>query len=351
MERRTLHQRRADYLATANASAGWPRCRRQAHRRTTRSVSSTTSELGTIDVFGLNLAASRKYRNVAVNGRLPRSWSTTSCRSILGRCAASRSGGGRGSRRRRATDIAAEPQVIRIHPRRDHQLEPRPGAGRDGGAERHRRPQRSLMETSLSVLDDALERVSALEFAPPIRFVSHAPMACEALSALGFDDVIEHWVERFEALVGGGACAAVPPVWHGDFDWQALVGDSRLLPAVVGLFRCRHRRRGMARGRRARGCLGSCRGWHGALFHGVIRTSHAVRAIDRSDTPARRAELARALANWATWFRPGDDDGGDRPLGPIRTQAALRCRSHSAPAATWPTRPSSTSTASPAPWP
>jgi hypothetical protein len=41
------------------------------------------------------------------------------------------------------------------------------------------------------------------------------------------------------------------------------------------------------------------------LFHGVIRTSHAVRAIDRADTPARRAELARALANWATWFRPG----------------------------------------------
>jgi hypothetical protein len=46
-------------------------------------------------------------------------------------------------------------------------------------------------------------------------------------------------------------------------------------------------------------------GLHGALFHGVIRTSHAVRAIEAADTPSRRTELVRALANWATWCRPG----------------------------------------------
>ena len=42
-----------------------------------------------------------------------------------------------------------------------------------------------------------------------------------------------------------------------------------------------------------------------ALFHGVIRTSHAVRALAATDTRARRAELARALGNWAVWFGPG----------------------------------------------
>jgi hypothetical protein len=160
------------------------------------------------------------------------------------------------------------------------------------------------METSLSVLDDALERVSALEFAPPIRFVSHAPMACEALSALGFDEVIEDWVERFEdSLVEAPSAAA--PMWRGSFDWQALFGDSRLLPEWLGYF----------------DAAISDEGWPavvetwvprlmpglaGALFHGVIRTSHAVRAVDGADTRARRAELARALANWATWFRPGE---------------------------------------------
>ncbi len=161
------------------------------------------------------------------------------------------------------------------------------------------------METSLSVLDDAFERVSALEFAPPVRFVSHAPMACEALSNLGLDDVIDDWVDYFETSLVA-APSAVPPVWHGGFDWQAVVGDSRLLPQWLGYFDASIAEEGwptvvdqwVPR---------FMPGLASALFHGVIRTSHAVRAIDRADTPARRAELARALANWATWFRPGHE--------------------------------------------
>jgi hypothetical protein len=43
-----------------------------------------------------------------------------------------------------------------------------------------------------------------------------------------------------------------------------------------------------------------------ALFHGAIRAAHAVRAIDAVDTPARRAELARALGYWAARFRAGE---------------------------------------------
>jgi hypothetical protein len=42
-----------------------------------------------------------------------------------------------------------------------------------------------------------------------------------------------------------------------------------------------------------------------ALFHGAIRTAHAVRAVAATDTSPRRSELARALAYWAARFRPG----------------------------------------------
>ena len=42
------------------------------------------------------------------------------------------------------------------------------------------------MQTSVAVLDSALDRVSALDFEIPNPFVTHAPMACEALVALGF---------------------------------------------------------------------------------------------------------------------------------------------------------------------
>ena len=156
---------------------------------------------------------------------------------------------------------------------------------------------------SIEILDDALDRVSALDFEIPNPFVNHAPMACEALAALGLDSVIDEWVERYETLMG----EAVPPVspsWDRGFDWKEFLGDYRLLSEWMGYF----------------GQVVDEEGWRAvvgvwvprlmpglaaALFHGVIRTSHAVRAIEVADTEARRAELARALGNWAVWFAPG----------------------------------------------
>jgi len=160
-----------------------------------------------------------------------------------------------------------------------------------------------LMPTSVSVLDEALDRVSALEFEGPNPFVSHAPMACEALAALGFEAVIDEWVCAFEASMGRAVEPATPQ-WHGDLGWKGRLGDGRLLPEWMGYFER----------------VIADEGWPtvvevwvprlmpgfvAALFHGVIRTSHAVRAIDAADTPARRAELARALGNWATWYHTG----------------------------------------------
>jgi hypothetical protein len=146
--------------------------------------------------------------------------------------------------------------------------------------------------------------VSALDFEIPNPFVNHAPMACEALAALGFDAVIDDWVQRFETSMRE-AVQPVTPRWHSDFDWQALFGDYLVLPEWMGYFE------------RAIGDEGwqtvvkvwvprLMPGLVAALFHGVIRTSHAVRAIEEADTRARRAELARALGNWAVWFGPGE---------------------------------------------
>jgi len=179
------------------------------------------------------------------------------------------------------------------------------------------------------VLDEALDRVSALDFEPPVRFVNHAPMACEALGALGFEAVLDEWVCRFETSMAE-VVRPVTPRWHGGFEWEGLLGDRRILPEWIGYFE-----RAIAD-----------EGWPtvvevwvprlmpglaAALFHGVIRTSHAVRAIDRADTPSRRAELARALGNWATWFSvdrsvpaPGPESAvaGDPALGAANAAAA-----------------------------
>ena len=114
------------------------------------------------------------------------------------------------------------------------------------------------------------------------------------------------------------------PDWHGNFDWKDLFGDYRLLPEWMGYFR---------RAIDEEGWPVVVEGWvprlmpglAAALFHGVIRTSHAVRAIEVADTRARRAELARALGNWAVWFsagEPTDERSGLEDPGLAVLQAA-----------------------------
>lgn len=186
-----------------------------------------------------------------------------------------------------------------------------------------------MMPTSAAVLDAAFDRVSALDFEIPNPFVNHAPMACEALATLGFDTLIDEWVLGFESSMGK-AVQPVTPRWQSDFNWKDRLGDYRLLPEWMGYFE-----RAIA----DEGWPTVVQTWVprlmpglvAALFHGVIRTSHAVRAIDAIDSPARRAELARALGNWSVWFSPGQpvneseeiDDPGSGALAAAATGA--RC--------------------------
>jgi hypothetical protein len=152
-------------------------------------------------------------------------------------------------------------------------------------------------------LDEAFDRVSALDFEIPNPFVNHGPMACEALTTLGFESELPEWVEHFEASMHR-AIEPVTPAWGHELPWQDLLGDHRLLPEWMGFF---------GRAIDDDGWPDVVRTWVprlmpglvSALFHGVIRTSHAVRAIEVDDTRSRRAELARALGNWAVWFGPG----------------------------------------------
>jgi hypothetical protein len=149
-------------------------------------------------------------------------------------------------------------------------------------------------------LDEAYDRMARSAFELPNGFVNHGPMACEALAALGCDDVIDGWARRVASSAGTTVDATAPV----DFEWEDALGDRRRLPEWIG-----HFERSIADD-----------GWPTvvevwvprlmpalavALFHGAIRVAHAVRAIDAVDTPARRAELARALGYWAARYSAG----------------------------------------------
>src|SRR5262245_27435698 len=50
------------------------------------------------------------------------------------------------------------------------------------------------------------------------------------------------------------------------------------------------------------------------LFHGLIRTAHAVRALEHKDTPVRRGEVARGLALWAIGIRTAPSETAKDPF-------------------------------------
>src|SRR5262245_10732780 len=151
-----------------------------------------------------------------------------------------------------------------------------------------------------STFDEALERLRgtgsqvAGSAAP-----NHGPMAAEALVALGRDDVVVPWADRYRRKLD-----AMPPpnspvtaeTWAealgaiGRFgDWVAFLRAQlaeapwrvvfeewivRLLPAMPS-----------------------------AGGHGLIRTAHALRALADAETTLRVEELGVALAYWAAYYR------------------------------------------------
>ena len=159
------------------------------------------------------------------------------------------------------------------------------------------------MTLSQAALDEAYERMAGSDFELPNGFVNHGPMACEALDAMGLDDQIDAWSRRFVRMVGDGPRPESPLAVAGS-SWRDALGEYRWLPEWIGYFD---------------GAIADA-GWRdvvrqwvprltpglgAALFHGVIRTGHAVRALSTAATPARQAELARSLAYWAARFTPG----------------------------------------------
>ena len=156
------------------------------------------------------------------------------------------------------------------------------------------------MSDTTPALDEAFERMAAASFELPNGFVNHGAMACEALAVLDCADDIDSWARRF-ARAGG---VKVEPVASAGFEWRQALGAYDRLPEWIGYF---------TRAIDDEGWAGVVQTWvprlmpalRTALFHGAIRTAHAVRAIDAVDTPPRRGELARALGYWAARSRAG----------------------------------------------
>lgn len=151
------------------------------------------------------------------------------------------------------------------------------------------------MNPAYESLDAALERLAP--FGPDLRNgnTSHAPMAVEALCALGRPDAISPWLDYYRAELLP-LPARVERVTAQN--WRAALGKAERAADWNAFFAEELRgapwREVLDRwvGRLAPGLCA-------AATHGVIRVGHAVRALSLKESPARVRELADALGSWA----------------------------------------------------
>jgi len=143
-------------------------------------------------------------------------------------------------------------------------------------------------------LDRALDRFHRAGDEWSIGLTSHGPMVVEALDRVGRPDAIAGWTSGYvDRLVPPPAATTVV----GPGEWRRHLGDGDLL-AWNELVR-RELRTDPWTEVAARWVERLVPGAISAATHGLIRTAHAVRGLERVVTSARIDELARAIAYWA----------------------------------------------------
>jgi hypothetical protein len=201
-----------------------------------------------------------------------------------------------------------------------------------------------------ALLDEALEMLRPYGPELPNGNSNHAPMAAEAMCALGRGDAVIDWVDHYRhdlQLARISHSIIRENEWrdalgHSDrvVDWQAFFANelaehpwsevldrwvARLAPGVIA-----------------------------AAAHGAIRTAHAARSLAASRNDGRLRELAAGLAYWAAEYRtlPGAPDSSTGSAPPPRESEFERPPSTSpasmSPSASNFARRSTTSTMPPA---
>jgi hypothetical protein len=151
-----------------------------------------------------------------------------------------------------------------------------------------------------STFDEALERLrgTGSEVAGGVA-PNHGPMAAEALVALGCDDAVVAWTDRYRRQLDTMPPPRTPVTAR---DWAQALGATDRFGDWVAFFRAQLAEAPW------RLVFGE---WIGRLLpatpsagaHGLIRTAHALRALADAETALRVEELGVALAYWAAYYR------------------------------------------------
>src|SRR5262245_44996033 len=169
------------------------------------------------------------------------------------------------------------------------------------------------------VLDEVYLRFAQSDpFLPIIHFVDHATMGPEALVGLGVGGKVEKWISRHRVR-------PYKPPTTGNFRpsaWQTILGRTDAHGDWLNYFE-KELENQPFQDVLARWVPRFAHEVGAFLFHGLIRTAHAVRALDHKDTPARRGEFARGLALWAIGIKTDPRGHANEPPRDLDVETQL----------------------------
>jgi len=155
------------------------------------------------------------------------------------------------------------------------------------------------MQAVYGSMDDAPEILSA--YGPDLHngLTSHAPMAAEALCAMGRADAVLPWVERYRAGILPRPATREPITranWRGALAQCDRTADSSAFFAAELREAPWRTVLNQWAGRLAPGICASA-------AHGVIRVGHAARSLGESESSLRLRQLADGLGYWAANYQ------------------------------------------------
>jgi hypothetical protein len=169
-----------------------------------------------------------------------------------------------------------------------------------------------------TALDEALDGLAPYGIQLKNGNSNHAPMVAEALSALGRPEEVMPWIDRYRPRM-----STRPPSRGAirDDAWRDALGDRERFSDLARFF-AEELARAPWPEVLDRWVDRLAPGFSAAATHGPIRVGHAARALAERETPARRRELADALAGWAATYRELPAPGSDRN-GRLRPRLAI----------------------------
>jgi hypothetical protein len=153
---------------------------------------------------------------------------------------------------------------------------------------------------------------------------NHAPMAMEALCALGRPQAVRPWLDRYRERMLPRPPADFPIAVS---EWRGALGQRERFADWSGFFAAEL---DAAPWREVldRWVERLSPGFCAAAAHGVIRVGHAARSLAVAETPSRRRELADALAGWAATYQEllALPAPSGKTLSPVQAFTSLRAR-------------------------